>query len=66
MGVVLEFSQLLTDGRSFEPEDILANCIGLLAGLAVGFVLRFWVRRDRNASRRFRHKSEIPGISERA
>lgn len=68
MGVALEFGQLLTDGRSFEPKDIFANCIGLLAGLAVGFVLRFWVQRERNGSRRIRQKSEILGkasLSER-
>lgn len=68
MGIALEFGQLVADGRSFEREDILADCVGLLAGLAVGFVLRFWMQRTRNASHRLIQKAEILGkasLSER-
>lgn len=68
MGVVLEFGQLMADGRSFEKEDILADSIGLLAGVVLGFVLRFWMQRSPDRSRRFHQKSEILGdtsLSER-
>jgi len=68
MGIALEFGQLVAGGRSFEREDILADCVGLLAGLAVGFVLRFWMQRTRNTSRRLIQKTEILGkasLSER-
>ena len=39
LGVVTEYSQQLTAGRSFNPFDMMYNLIGVLLGTAVMFVL---------------------------
>jgi VanZ family protein len=44
LGVVLEFSQRLVPGRSFETGDIVANSIGVLIGVGVALCLRPAVR----------------------
>ena len=40
LGVALEFAQRLIPGRSFEPRDMLANTLGVCAGLALAALLR--------------------------
>lgn len=40
MGIALEFLQGMTDYRTFDPLDMLANAIGVLLGLAAGWLLR--------------------------
>ena len=43
MGVALEFGQLLSEGREFEVADMLADGLGLLAGMVIGLASRFWI-----------------------
>ncbi|MCS6953924.1 MAG: VanZ family protein [Bryobacterales bacterium] len=52
LGVMLEFLQLLTPDRFFEPVDVAANIWGALLGLSVGAILRPQVapRRTRRAN----------------
>jgi len=40
LGVVLEFGQLWTPGRSFEPADMAADTIGVFLGLVLGLFSR--------------------------
>jgi VanZ family protein len=40
LGVLLEFAQRLTETRSFEIADMVANAFGVCAGLGLGLVLR--------------------------
>lgn len=40
VGAGLEFAQLYSPGRTFEPLDILANALGVFCGLALGLPLR--------------------------
>jgi VanZ family protein len=40
IGLVLEFLQQVVPGRSFDPKDVLANTIGILAGGGAGL----WIR----------------------
>ncbi len=40
LGAALEFAQRLIPGRSFEPRDMLAETLGVCAGLALAAVLR--------------------------
>ena len=40
LGVLLEFGQLLSVGRSFEIGDMLANTLGAFAGFAAGLIVR--------------------------
>jgi VanZ family protein len=47
MGIGLEFGQLLSEGRRFEVEDMVADSYGLLAGIIVGLPSRFWFQRKR-------------------
>jgi VanZ family protein len=44
LGIVTEFSQLAVPGRSFNPVDMVYNCLGILLGVAVAYVLS--VRRE--------------------
>lgn len=62
MGVGLEFGQLASDGRSFELEDILADCAGLFTGIVAGLIVRPWMQhRSPNAVLHFQEESEIMG-----
>jgi len=47
MGVGLEFGQLLSDGRRFEVEDMIADSYGVLAGIIVALPSRSWIQRKR-------------------
>jgi VanZ family protein len=38
-GIITEFSQLAIPGRSFNPVDMMYNCIGILVGVAVVYAL---------------------------
>ena len=40
LGVLLEFGQLFSPGRSFEVGDMAANALGVVAGIALGLLLR--------------------------
>ncbi len=40
MGLILEFGQVLSPGRSFDLYDMLADGVGIVVGAAVGFLLR--------------------------
>jgi len=40
MGIALEFLQRMTDYRTFDPLDMLANAVGVLGGLALALLLR--------------------------
>ena len=40
MGIALEFLQGMTDYRTFDVYDMLANAVGVLLGLAAAFALR--------------------------
>jgi VanZ family protein len=40
LGVALEFAQRLVPGRSFEVGDMVANTLGVCAGLALAALLR--------------------------
>jgi VanZ family protein len=40
MGIALEFLQGLTDYRTFDPLDMLANAAGVLLGLGAAALLR--------------------------
>ncbi len=40
LGILLEFGQLLSPGRSFDVYDMLADGAGIIGGAAVGLVLR--------------------------
>jgi len=40
LGVVLEFAQRLIPGRNFEIADMVANTLGVLAGLALALTIR--------------------------
>lgn len=40
LGFVLEYVQRNISGREFSPEDMIANNIGAIAGIAVGILLR--------------------------
>jgi VanZ family protein len=45
MGVLLEFGQLLSVGRDFEIGDMVADTLGVCAGVGCGCALRGWYRR---------------------
>jgi VanZ family protein len=48
VGVVLEFAQMFIAGRSYDPWDVMANTVGVLAGTAAALALRpHFVRRGR-------------------
>ena len=38
-GIITEFSQLAIPGRSFNPVDMMYNCAGVMAGVAVVYAL---------------------------
>jgi len=40
MGVLLEFGQLYSPGRSFDTHDMLANAAGVVIGASIGLALR--------------------------
>lgn len=40
LGVALEFAQKLVPGRSFDTRDMLANALGVCAGIALAAALR--------------------------
>jgi VanZ family protein len=42
LGVLLEYGQLYSPGRSFDVNDMLADGIGVLAGFFIGRPLRAW------------------------
>jgi VanZ family protein len=37
LGIVTEYSQQLIPGRSFNPMDMLYNCVGVTVGVVVGW-----------------------------
>jgi hypothetical protein len=41
LGVLLEFSQLYSPGRSYDVYDMLADGLGILVGFTVGLPFRF-------------------------
>lgn len=47
LGVLLEFGQRYSPGRTFEVADMLANLAGVLCGLAIGRAIRPERCRDR-------------------
>jgi VanZ family protein len=52
MGVLLEFLQRLVPGRSFEPGDMLANTLGVIAGILAALWIRTLLKGIPIASRR--------------
>jgi VanZ family protein len=40
MGILLEFGQLYSPGRSFDTHDMLADVVGIITGAATGLLLR--------------------------
>jgi VanZ family protein len=42
LGILFEFLQSLTGYRSFDVQDMLANSVGVSAGLVVGWMWRRW------------------------
>jgi VanZ family protein len=45
LGVALEFIQRLIPGRSFELADMLANTLGVMTGIVLGFAFtKLWRR----------------------
>lgn len=40
IGVLLEYMQNSINGRTFSAEDMLANNLGVVAGIAIGILLR--------------------------
>jgi VanZ family protein len=45
MGVVLEFGQILAEGRYFSVGDMAADLLGVLLGLFLSLVARTWIGR---------------------
>ncbi len=43
LGVVLEFGQLYSPGRSFDTHDMIADFAGIMVGAVTGLCLRPWV-----------------------
>ncbi len=44
LGVGLEFGQLLSEGRQFEVEDMIADSYGAIAGIVMGLPSRCWIQ----------------------
>ena len=44
LGFLLEYMQKFVGGRSFSPEDMIANNLGSIAGIALGLGIRFLLR----------------------
>jgi VanZ family protein len=44
LGVGLEFGQLLSEGRQFDVEDMVADSYGALAGIIIGLPSRCWIQ----------------------
>jgi len=47
LGISLEYLQQYINGRSFDPEDMLANNIGVLVGIGIGCFFRLRTRLHR-------------------
>ena len=43
LGVLLEFGQLYSPGRSFDTHDMIADFAGIAVGAVIGLCLRPWV-----------------------
>jgi VanZ family protein len=46
MGILLEFGQLYSQGRSFDTRDMLADIVGVIIGATTGLLLRFLLPRQ--------------------
>jgi len=46
MGILLEFGQLYSPGRSFDTRDMLADIVGVIIGATTGLLLRFLLPRQ--------------------
>lgn len=57
LGFVLEIAQKNVPGRHFSPEDIIANNIGAVAGIALALTIRILFH---TGGRRFRKKDPEP------
>ena len=43
LGVLVEFGQLYSPGRSFDIHDMIADFAGIVAGAVIGLFLRRWL-----------------------
>lgn len=43
LGILLEFGQLYSPGRSFDTHDMIADFAGIVVGAVIGLCLRPWV-----------------------
>jgi len=50
LGFILEYMQRGISGRTFSPEDLIANNLGVIAGVLIGFCFRIYRRIKRKGA----------------